>query len=180
MAIELGDIPALRSAADLNRLGTRLWRAQQARADIVARKARALKRVNDQYDPKLEEQREEIDALLTVIIDYAVAHKDELTETQTVRLDALDIEWRTDGKGTLVFVSPEADIVARLRRLKAGRGHIVVKETVRKDTLKADAVTMGKLGPMVAVEHNDSIIVTAKPSPAQAKRGGKKTFKRTL
>ncbi len=177
MAIEPASIPAPQSAADLNGLGNRLWKAQRVHAETAARKTRALKRVNDLYDPKLEEQREEIDALLAVIIDYAMAHKGELTDTQTLRLDALDIEWRTDGKGTLVFMSSEEEVVARLERLKAGRGHVIVKKAVRKDTLKSDTTTMAKLGGMVVVEHHDSISVTTKPTPAQTKRGGKK-FKR--
>lgn len=169
-------VMAPRNLAELNRLGGRLRDVQQRAAKAAERKKAALATVNDRYNPVLDGLATEEYDLLEAIINYAMANKDELTGgTQTIRLHNIDIEWRTDGKGTLVFIASEDDVIAKLERLKGGKDFVAVKKSVKKDPVKADPTLMRRLRGLVEVEYNDTVSVTTKPTAAQAKKVLKKS-----
>ena len=169
-------IQAPQSLMDLENLGRRLGKILRKLATTQERKQAALAKVNERYDADISSLSGDADRLVDVIIEYSHSHKPELTDTQTVHLGSMDIEWRTDGKGSLCLLVPEEEVVKRLKRFKSGRDHIVVKESVARASLKADKLTRAKLAGLVDVVYKNVVRVSVLPTPAQRKSGAKWLF----
>jgi Bacteriophage Mu Gam like protein len=157
------------SPASLNELGRSLIRVQRRRASVESVIESMKQSIDKRYAAEINDLAETEDLIVSLILQYATAHKNELStgRRRSIKLRYLEIQWRRNGRGMIEFESDPGAIQYRLKQLKYGcsksitpeHGEIVRANQTRRTLRKRLGLT------------NGSARIITKPRPTEMAKG---------